>query len=56
MLNGTGLGCMGLALNFEQSFMPFHFSAGCGAFQRKAPTGGAANGIPLKETIFPSLL
>src|SRR5262245_41794874 len=27
---------------------PFHGSTGCGAFHRKAPTGGAANGIPRK--------
>ena len=27
---------------------PSHFTAGCGAFQRSGPTGGAANGMPLK--------
>src|SRR5688572_21884426 len=27
---------------------PDHFATGCGARQRFAPTGGAANGIPLK--------
>ena len=56
MPNGTGLGCMGLELKFEQSFMPFHFSAGCGAFQRSSPTGGAAKGIPLNAMIFLSSL
>src|SRR6185295_15089403 len=30
---------------------PFHFATGCGACQRSAPTGGAANGIPLKARI-----
>src|SRR5688572_3185288 len=32
-----------LALN-----TPSHLAAGCGAFQRFSPTGGAANGTPLK--------
>jgi hypothetical protein len=26
----------------------FHFFTGCGSLQRNAPTGGCANGIPLK--------
>ena len=26
---------------------PCHFSTGCGAFQRRLPTGGAAKGMPL---------
>src|SRR5215471_18385268 len=26
---------------------PLHFATGCGAVQRSAPTGGAANGMPL---------
>src|SRR3954471_12604510 len=26
---------------------PSHFAAGCGAFQRSGPTGGAAYGMPL---------
>src|SRR6478736_8937525 len=26
---------------------PLHFATGCGAVQRNAPTGGAANGMPL---------
>src|SRR6185436_7755208 len=28
---------------------PSHFAAGCGAFQRLSPSGGAANGMPLNE-------
>ena len=32
-----------LALN-----TPSHLAAGCGAFQRFSPSGGAANGMPLK--------
>src|SRR5438045_9379041 len=27
-------------------FTPIHLAAGCGARQRRSPTGGAANGIP----------
>src|SRR5215212_6696226 len=27
---------------------PVHFATGCGSFQRSGPTGGAANGTPLK--------
>src|SRR5205823_7358441 len=27
---------------------PLHFATGCGGFHRRSPTGGAANGIPLK--------
>src|SRR5437016_6547967 len=27
---------------------PFHLGIGCGAFQRRSPTGGAAKGTPLK--------
>src|SRR5208283_571525 len=33
-----------------------HFATGWGAFQRKAPTGGAAKGMPLKRCTFESLL
>src|SRR6476620_2318185 len=29
---------------------PVHLAAGCGGRQRSSPTGGAANGTPLKET------
>src|SRR5258706_6740231 len=30
---------------------PFHFGTGCGACQRNAPTGGAANGITFNPRI-----
>jgi hypothetical protein len=33
--------------NAVAAFTPSHFGAGCGAFQRSAPTGGAAYGMPL---------
>ena len=33
--------------NLLASRTPFHFATGCGGCQRSAPTGGAANGIPL---------
>src|ERR1700731_1654181 len=35
---------------------PFQGLTGCGSFQRNSPTGGAANGMPLKITTFPSAL
>ena len=44
--------------NSLASRTPCHFCTGCGAFQRRFPTGGAANGIPLNtvmpERSFPS--
>ena len=33
--------------NLLASRTPSHFATGCGAAQRSAPTGGAANGMPL---------
>src|SRR6059058_4272816 len=36
------------APNASAFFTPFHAGGGCGAFQRSSPTGGAANGMPLK--------
>src|SRR5438105_1447539 len=36
------------ALNASAFLTPFHAGGGCGAFQRSSPTGGAANGMPLK--------
>src|ERR1017187_9121885 len=35
---------------------PVHAAAGCGAFQRSGPTGGAAYGMPLKVRTLPSAL
>ncbi len=35
---------------------PFQRATGCGSFHRNSPTGGAANGMPLKITTFPSAL
>src|ERR1700749_2954066 len=35
---------------------PCHLAAGCGGFQRRGPTGGAANGIPRKSRAWPSAL
>jgi hypothetical protein len=54
-MNGTGLPCIGLAENLSHFRTPAQFFAGWGAFQRKSPTGGAANGIPLKMLISPLL-
>jgi hypothetical protein len=42
-----GLACMGLALNFVQSNIPFQAFTGWGAIQRNSATGGAAKGMPL---------
>ena len=36
--------------------MPFHGTTSCGSFQRKSPTGGAANGTPAKISTKPSSL
>jgi len=38
---------MGLGPNSRHCLIPFHGRGGCGAFQRRSPTGAAANGIPL---------
>src|SRR5450755_1206321 len=42
------LPCMQREPNSLASRTPFQCGAGRGAFQRSAPTGGAANGMPLK--------
>jgi len=52
-MNGLGSPCIGLALNAVQTLTSFHGATGCGAFQRNAPMGGAANGMPLYTSIFP---
>ena len=36
------LACTQRAPNFVAALTPSHFAAGCGAFQRLGPTGGAA--------------
>src|SRR5215831_9579426 len=41
--------CMQLRANDEACLTPVHGLTGCGAFQRSAPTGGAANGMPLND-------
>src|SRR5262245_32073215 len=43
--------CMQLRANEEACLTPVHGLTGCGAFQRSAPTGGAANGMPLNDEI-----
>jgi hypothetical protein len=45
---------MGLALNVVHTLTSFHGVGGMGLFHRKSPTGGEANGIPLKTFILPS--
>jgi hypothetical protein len=46
---------MGLGPKASHFFTPVQRFAGCGAFHRRLPTGGAANGIPLKAVISPEL-
>jgi hypothetical protein len=55
IMKGTGLLCIGLAENSWHFRTPVQFFTGCGAFQRKSPTGGAAKGIPLNMLISPLL-
>src|SRR5580704_9613879 len=43
--------CMQLAPNLSAAFTPDHLATGWGARQRSAPTGGAANGIPLNAVM-----
>ena len=38
--------CMHRAPNWSALRTPFQFLTGCGGFQRRSPTGGAANGMP----------
>ena len=50
-LFGTRLGagrCTHTFPNASALRTPCQCAAGCGCFQRKSPTGGAANGMPLK--------
>src|SRR5207342_931172 len=53
---GTGLPCIGLGPKESHFLTPFQWATGCGAFQRRSPTGGAAKGIPLKAVTSPELL
>src|SRR6185503_13402005 len=39
--------CMQAGANRSAALTPLHDTAGSGAFHRRGPTGGAANGIPL---------
>ena len=45
---------MQLGANAAAERTPFHACTGCGARQRRLPTGGAANGTPLKIPTLPS--
>ena len=40
--------CMARGPNRSAGRTPAHGAAGCGGRQRRSPTGGAANGMPLK--------
>src|SRR2546429_3454106 len=40
--------CMARGANWSALRTPDHFATDCGGFHRSSPTGGAANGIPLK--------
>src|SRR5450432_2013091 len=55
MLKGTGLSCTGLAPKASHLRTASHGFTGCGFCQRKCPTGGAANGTPLKMCMSPSV-
>ena len=46
--------CMQPRAKVSATLTPFHALTGCGTFQRRSPTGGVANGIPLNEAT-PSL-
>src|SRR6478672_7224574 len=48
MLSGLPLGCTHAAPNWVASRVPVHFGMGSGGFQRIAPVGGSAYGMPLK--------
>lgn len=48
--------CMGRGPYSTAFLTPDHGVTGCGAFHRSAPTGGAANGIPLNVRTLPSAL
>src|SRR5215510_493139 len=43
--------CMQLNAKDEACLTPVHGLTGCGAFQRSAPTGGAANGMALNDAM-----
>jgi hypothetical protein len=45
-LDGSGC-CMHWGPKVSAFFTPLQAATGCGAFQRRSPTGGAANGMPL---------
>src|SRR5581483_56105 len=47
--------CIQMAPNSSALRMPSQCGAGWGGFQRKSPTGGAANGIPLNTRTSASL-
>src|SRR6187549_3945843 len=54
MLPGRGLGWTQTGPNFVASLVPFHFAAGSGGFQRIAPIGASAYGMPLKTRRSPT--
>ena len=41
--------CIARGPNWSAGRTPCHGRTACGAHQRRSPTGGAANGIPLKQ-------
>src|SRR5208337_2907223 len=47
--------CAQRAAKLVASRTPFQCAGGCGAFQRKSPTGGAAKGMPRNARVRPSL-
>src|SRR5689334_15975756 len=53
MLSGLPFGWMQAGPKFVASRVSFHFGIGSGAFQRRAPTGGSAYGMPLNARTLP---
>src|ERR1700722_8331220 len=45
--------CMQPGAKVSACLVPDQLTTGCGGRQRCSPVGGAANGIPLKETMLP---
>ena len=48
-----GIACGQTAVNLSALLIPFHGEADTGGMKRRLPTGGDANGIPLKTRTFP---
>src|SRR5579859_1580925 len=56
IISSKTLFCAQCGAYLVASRSPFHFAAGCGAFHRNSPTGGAAYGKPSQARTLPSLI